>query len=136
MVTVKAGNGEKSVEKIVDSMEFIHKSVDVADSSIKNLADDVLKIDRMTEMINDIARQTNLLALNAAIEAARAGEQGKGFSVVAEEVRLLADQSSQSANQIRELINQIQVEAKNTVNTIVVVKDSVNDGNSINKRNR
>ncbi len=133
VVTVKAGNGEKSVEKIVDSMEFIHKSVDVADSSIKSLADDVLKIDRITEMINDIASQTNLLALNAAIEAARAGEQGKGFSVVAEEVRLLADQSSQSANQIRELINHIQVEAKNTVNTIVVVKDSVNDGNSLIK---
>ena len=91
-----------------------------ADSSIKNLADDVLKIDQITEIINDIANQTNLLALNAAIEAARAGEHGKGFSVVAEEVRLLADQSSQSANQIRDLINHIQVEAKNTVNTIVL----------------
>ena len=133
VVTVKAGNGEKSVEKIVDSMEFIHDSVDAADASIKSLADDVLKIDRITEMINDIASQTNLLALNAAIEAARAGEQGKGFSVVAEEVRLLADQSSQSANQIKELINHIQAEAKKTVHSIVVVKDSVNEGNSLIK---
>lgn len=133
VVTVKAGNGEKSVEKIVDSMEFIHCSVDAADTSIKSLADDVLKIDRITEMINDIASQTNLLALNAAIEAARAGEQGKGFSVVAEEVRLLADQSSQSANQIKELINQIQEEAKKTVHSIVVVKDSVNEGNLLIK---
>ncbi len=130
-VSMKADNGEKSVEKIVDSMEFINKSVEQADSSIKNLADDVLKIDQITEIINDIANQTNLLALNAAIEAARAGEHGKGFSVVAEEVRLLADQSSQSANQIRDLINHIQVEAKNTVNTIVIVKDNVNDGNSL-----
>ena len=79
VVTVKAGNGEKSVEKIVDSMKFIHKSVDVADSSIKNLADDVLKIDRITEMINDIARQTNLLALNAAIEAAQGWRTREGF---------------------------------------------------------
>lgn len=130
-VSMKADNGENSVEKIVDSVGFINKSVDKADASIKNLASDVLKIDRITEIINDIASQTNLLALNAAIEAARAGEQGKGFSVVAEEVRLLAEQSSQSANQIKELINHIQEEAENTVDTIGVVKDNVNDGSSL-----
>lgn len=133
VVSMKAGNGEKSVEKIVESMGFIHQSVDEADSSIKTLATDVLKIDRITEIINDIASQTNLLALNAAIEAARAGEHGKGFSIVAEEVRVLAEQSSQSANQIRELINHIQGETKNTVNTIVVVKDNVNNGNLLTK---
>ncbi|AZV44964.1 methyl-accepting chemotaxis protein [Peribacillus asahii] len=133
VVSMKADNGEKSVEKIVDSMEFIHQSVDEADQSIRSLAEDVLKINHITEIINDIANQTNLLALNAAIEAARAGEHGKGFSVVAEEVRKLADQSSQSANQIRELIDHIQVETKNTVNTIVVVKDNVNTGNDLTK---
>ena len=133
VVSTKADSGEKSVEKIVDSMEFIHKSVDEADQSVRSLAEDVLKINHITEIINDIANQTNLLALNAAIEAARAGEHGKGFSVVAEEVRKLADQSIQSANQIRELIDHIQVETKNTVNTIVVVKDNVNTGNDLTK---
>ena len=133
MVSRKASNGEESVEKIVNSMEFIHKSVDEADHSIQILAEDVLKIDHITEIINNIADQTNLLALNAAIEAARAGEQGKGFSIVAEEVRKLAEQSSQSANQIRELINHIQIETNNTVNTIVIVKDSVNDGDALTK---
>lgn len=133
LVSQKASQGENGVGKIVGSMEFIHKSVDEADRSIRILADDVLKIDHITEIINDIANQTNLLALNAAIEAARAGEHGKGFSIVAEEVRRLAEQSSESANQIRELISHIQTETTNTVNTIVIVKDNVNDGHSLTK---
>lgn len=132
-VSKQASKGEDSVGKIVDSMEFIHKSVDEADQSIHILAEDVLKIDGITEIINNIADQTNLLSLNAAIEAARAGEHGKGFSVVAEEVRKLAEQSSQSANQIKELIAHIQIETKNTVNTIVIVKDNVNNGHSLTR---
>lgn len=131
VVSGQADNGEKSVEKIVTSMAFIHQSVGDADNTINSLAKDVLKVGEITTIINQIAAQTNLLALNAAIEAARAGEHGKGFAVVAEEVRTLADQSSQSANQIRELINRIQGATTETVHTIKVVKENVNEGNRL-----
>lgn len=130
-VNIQASNGEESVKKIVNSMEFIHTSVDEADYSISILADGVQKIDHITEMINAIADQTNLLALNAAIEAARAGEHGKGFSIVAEEVRKLAEQSNESANQIRELISHIQLETTNAVKTIGVVKENVVNGHAL-----
>lgn len=131
VVTEQAGRGEKSVEEIVASMEFIHQSVVEADDNINSLAEDTVKVGEITTIINDIAAQTNLLALNAAIEAARAGEHGKGFAVVAEEVRTLADQSSQSANEIRQLITRIQGTTNDTVHTINIVKENVNEGNRL-----
>lgn len=131
VVSEQADNGEKSVEGIVASMKYIDQSVGQADANINLLAEDAMKIGEITTVITKIADQTNLLALNAAIEAARAGEHGKGFAVVAEEVRLLADHSSQSANQIRELINRMQGTTSDTVHTIKVVKDNVDNGNSL-----
>ena len=127
-VTIQAGNGEKSVEEMVSSMEIIHQSVDETDKNINSLAEDALKIGEITTLINDIANQTNLLALNAAIEAARAGEHGKGFAVVAEEVRKLAEQSSGSTNEIRALITRIQATTNETVQTIEKVKINVDSG--------
>lgn len=75
---------------------------------VNQMNDDIQDIGKIVQLINDIAEQTNLLALNASIEAARAGEAGRGFAIVAEEVRNLAEQSNQSANNIRSMIDSIR----------------------------
>lgn len=100
--------GSKAILNAIQSMEKI------AQNNLKNVEESTMllnkskEIGQIIEVISSIAGQTNLLALNAAIEAARAGEQGRGFAVVAEEVRKLAEQSNQAANQIANLIGGIQ----------------------------
>ncbi|MFJ7974319.1 methyl-accepting chemotaxis protein [Peribacillus sp. NPDC096379] len=110
--------GNKAIETTVGQMEYIKKTVNEISSSIQVLNSHSQEISKIVDVITNIADQTNLLALNAAIEAARAGEHGKGFAVVADEVRKLAEQSAQSTDQIRQMIGSIQSETSNAVKSM------------------
>ncbi|WP_409509750.1 methyl-accepting chemotaxis protein [Bacillus spizizenii] len=124
----KAEIGSQSVNKMLDQMKFIDKSVDSAGSGLQALVASTAEISDISSLITNISEQTNLLALNAAIEAARAGEQGKGFAVVAEEVRKLADETNKSAHHIQSVVTTIQNESIETVNNIKVVQENVSSG--------
>ncbi len=118
----QADSGEKEVTGAVKQMELIEQSVSQSAQVIEELGKESDKIGTIVDAISQIAEQTNLLALNAAIEAARAGEHGRGFAVVADEVRKLAEQSSSSAGEISSLIGSIQEKARNAVS---VMQDGV-----------
>src|SRR3989475_4216770 len=105
-----AEQGNRAVRDTLEGMQRIRASVQATAKKIKSLGDRSLEISEIINVINDITEQTNLLALNAAIEAARAGEAGRGFSVVADEVRSLADHVVESTREIEGLIGQIQGE--------------------------
>ncbi|NJD52100.1 MAG: hypothetical protein FIB07_04465 [Candidatus Methanoperedens sp.] len=112
------------MNKIKDIQNSVNKSAVV----IKNLDSSSEKIGEIVGVITNIADQTNLLALNAAIEAARAGDHGKGFAVVANEVKKLAEESRNSANEITGLIRGIQQETKKAVNNMDHGTKTVTDG--------
>lgn len=107
--TERARIGSQAVDRVTDGMNEIRSSVTGVADRINELGDYSRQIGQIVEMISDIAEQTNLLALNAAIEAARAGEHGRGFGVVAEEVRKLAERSAESTREIGLLIGNIQM---------------------------
>lgn len=103
----KALEGNQSIQSTVSQMDSIQNTMHHLAKAVTEMQEQSKEIEMIVDVITEIAAQTNLLSLNAAIEAARAGEQGRGFAVVAGEVRKLAEQSSQSAGQIAELVTTI-----------------------------
>lgn len=118
-IGLMAKDSSNEMNELNQSVTKVSNSFKTFNGKIVGLGKDINEINEITNIINSIAEQTNLLALNAAIEAARAGEAGRGFSVVADEIRKLAEQSKMSSEDISRLINEI---AKNTD---VIVQDSV-----------
>jgi len=110
-----AAHGADMSQDTVKGMEKIKQTMDEVALKINGLGERSREIGKIISAIDDIADQTNLLALNAAVEAARAGEQGRGFAVVADEVRKLAERASQSTKEITELIGRIQDGVNETV---------------------
>lgn len=125
--------GIKSVDATVTSMGNIQVQVQKSADSVRELGEKGQQIGEIVQTIEDIAQQTNLLALNAAIEAARAGEQGKGFAVVADEVRKLAERSAQATQEIAQLIASVRDGVDQAVRAMEASTAEVQEGASRSK---
>lgn len=127
--TVKvAKEGEQIVHRSVQEVREIAQTVDDSANFVRSLGERSRHIGEIVNVINDIADQTNLLALNAAIEAARAGEQGRGFAVVADEVRKLAERTAQATSEISGMIKAIKDEVFRAVDSMDSASDKVKAG--------
>ncbi|NJK48577.1 methyl-accepting chemotaxis protein [Candidatus Gracilibacteria bacterium] len=107
--------GTKTVQQTMQGMSSLKEQVRAIAEQIMRLSEQTGQITNISDLVGDIANQTNMLALNAAVEAARAGEQGKGFSVVASEIRKLADESKKSTEKINALVTDLQASMNSTV---------------------
>jgi len=126
-----AQQGNMIVERSVGEVKEIDETVNESARFVKSLGERSAHIGEIVSVINDIADQTNLLALNAAIEAARAGEQGRGFAVVADEVRKLAERTAQATSEIEDMIKAIQNEVTKAVEIMDTATVKVQSGVSL-----
>ncbi|MBO9541263.1 CHASE3 domain-containing protein [bacterium] len=126
--TGAAREGQRAVDETIQGMEAITQVIGQVSTQIAQLGDRSKEIGAIVEVIDDIAEQTNLLALNAAIEAARAGEHGRGFAVVADEVRKLAERSAKATGEIASLIKGIQAESVAAIEATARGNEAVHNG--------
>ncbi|HIL91657.1 MAG TPA: methyl-accepting chemotaxis protein [Cycloclasticus sp.] len=114
--STSCAEGEQAVTTAISTIHSVNSQVQTTSQSIHNLKTKSEQIQSITEVINSVAEQTNLLALNAAIEAARAGEHGRGFAVVADEVRELANKTAAATSDIAKMLSEISIETVAAVN--------------------
>ncbi len=122
-------HANENAKQILSALRDINRQsgeyIDVIAKQTEVTNESALKIGEATKLITDIANETNLLSLNASIEAARAGEQGRGFAVVASEIQKLAEQSTESAGRIEEIINMLLIDSEKAVRTMGQVKEII-----------
>ncbi|SET11859.1 methyl-accepting chemotaxis protein [Anaerobranca gottschalkii] len=123
----KAHMGREEMDNLVQSITEVKKAFQLVADKLEGLNNTVQEISGISELISSISEQTNLLALNAAIEAARAGEQGRGFAVVADEVRKLAEESRTSTEKIINLVESITKDTEEVITTSKTVEQSVEE---------
>ncbi|MFS0870982.1 methyl-accepting chemotaxis protein [Paenibacillus xylanilyticus] len=129
----RSHSGHEIMLQVIEQMNLISGAVKHTSESIRSLENRSNEISGIVNIITDIAGQTNLLALNASIEAARVGEEGKGFAVVAGEVRKLAEQSQESAKQIRSLIDEIQRDIMQSAEAMQLGSREVEKGSQVTR---
>lgn len=130
-IKAKSTNSSNSIVTLKNSIVVLNDYVKAVTLKIQGLSSSINKINEITNFINSIAEQTNLLSLNAGIEAARAGESGRGFSIVAEEIGKLAEQSKESAENINELLKNLSAESNEVVADTINVDSQMLNQNKI-----
>ena len=127
-------DGAQVISQALESLQSVAAAFESTSHSVEQLGEQSKEIDTVIELIQGVAEQTNLLALNAAIEAARAGEAGRGFAVVADEVRTLAEQTVKATASITEKIERIQQGTKDVVNAINQSRSQVETGRKLSEK--
>ncbi|MDD2798452.1 MAG: methyl-accepting chemotaxis protein [Bacteroidales bacterium] len=123
--------GRESINEVIASMKKIDKQMDLISETVLKLSEQNRTIGEITSSVADIADQSNLLAVNAAIEAAKAGEHGRGFTIVAQEIRSLADQSKKATTQVKEILNEINKSVNQAVGVTEQGARTVEEGRNL-----
>jgi len=129
-----ADKGKNSIKKVIDAMAKIDNQMNLISETVVKLSEQSRTIGEITSTVADIADQSNLLAVNAAIEAAKAGEHGRGFTIVAQEIRSLADQSKKATIQVKEILNEINKSVNQAVGVTEQGARTVDNGLTLVKQ--